>query len=185
MTLLLRHLSVVLHQAPGLVLGQHRIVTTTLYCTFFHPAIPLLNEQGKTQQHLSLLQMNPWWRHQMEAFSPLLALCGGNPRLPVISPHKGQWRGALVFSLICAWINGWANNRDTGDLRRHSAHYDGSSLFVTPIPDATAMLTLERITIFCFWAEANISSFKDGSPDIRVQGSVWTAAADGLRLRWL
>ena len=30
------------------------------------------------------------------------------------SPHKGQWRGALMFSLICAWKNGWANNRGVG-----------------------------------------------------------------------
>ena len=28
------------------------------------------------------------------------------------------------FSLICAWINGWLNNREGGDLRRHHAHYD-------------------------------------------------------------
>ena len=42
------------------------------------------------------------------------------------SPHKGQRRGALVFSLICAWINGWANNREAGDLRCHRAHYDVS-----------------------------------------------------------
>ena len=34
---------------------------------------------------------------------------------PVDSPHKGQWRGALMFSLICGWTNGWANNRATGD----------------------------------------------------------------------
>ena len=26
--------------------------------------------------------------------------------------------------LICAWINGWVNNNDAGDLRRHRAHYD-------------------------------------------------------------
>ena len=37
---------------------------------------------------------------------------------------KGQWRGALVFSLICAWTNGWVNNRDAGDLGRHRSHYD-------------------------------------------------------------
>ena len=37
---------------------------------------------------------------------------------------KGQWRGALMFSLICAWINSWVNNRDADDLRRHRAHYD-------------------------------------------------------------
>ena len=40
------------------------------------------------------------------------------------SPHKGQWRGALMFSLICARINGGANNREAGDLRRHRAPYD-------------------------------------------------------------
>ena len=45
---------------------------------------------------------------------------------PLNSPHKGQWRGALVFSLICVWINGWVNNREAGDLRRHRGHYDVS-----------------------------------------------------------
>ena len=48
----------------------------------------------------------------------------GIQRAPVNSPHKGQWRGALMFSLICTWINGWINNREAGDLRRHRAHYD-------------------------------------------------------------
>ena len=45
-------------------------------------------------------------------------------RSPVNFPHKGQWRGALTFSLICAWTNGSANYRDAGDLRRHQANYD-------------------------------------------------------------
>ena len=48
----------------------------------------------------------------------------GIHRSPVNSPHKGQWRGALVFSLICVWINDWINNREAGDLRRYRAHYD-------------------------------------------------------------
>ena len=48
----------------------------------------------------------------------------GSHRWPVVSPHKGQWRGALMFSLVCAWTNGWVNNRDTGDLRYYRAHYD-------------------------------------------------------------
>ena len=39
-------------------------------------------------------------------------------------PHKGQWRGALMFSLICVWINSWVNNCEAGDLRRYRAHYD-------------------------------------------------------------
>ena len=44
-------------------------------------------------------------------------------RSPLNSPHKGQWRGALMFSLICAWLNGWVNNHEAGDLRRHRAYY--------------------------------------------------------------
>ena len=48
----------------------------------------------------------------------------GIHRPPVNSLHKGQWRGALMFSLICVWINDWVNNREAGDLRRYHAHYD-------------------------------------------------------------
>ena len=57
----------------------------------------------------------------METFSTLLTLYEGNS---LVTHHKGQWRGTLMFSLICAWTNGRVNNRDTGDLRRHRAHYD-------------------------------------------------------------
>ena len=67
---------------------------------------------------------NTWWRHPMETFSALLAFVWGIHRSPVNSPHKGQWRGALMFSLICAWTNRWVNNRMAGDLRRHQSHYD-------------------------------------------------------------
>ena len=42
----------------------------------------------------------------------------------VNSPHKGRWCGALMFSLICAWTNGWVNSWDAGDLRCHCTHYD-------------------------------------------------------------
>ena len=48
----------------------------------------------------------------------------GIHRSPVNSTHKGQWRGALMFSLICVWLKGWVNNREAGDLRRYRAHYD-------------------------------------------------------------
>ena len=45
-------------------------------------------------------------------------------RSPVNSPLKGQWRGALIFSLMCAWTDSWTNNGNAGDLRRYCAHYD-------------------------------------------------------------
>ena len=44
--------------------------------------------------------------------------------LTIIHRWVGHWRGALMFSLICDRANGWTNNKDTGDLRRHRAHYD-------------------------------------------------------------
>ena len=60
----------------------------------------------------------PWWRHHMETFSVLLAIARGIHQPPVNSLHKGQWRWTLMFSIICAWRNGWVNYREAGDLRR-------------------------------------------------------------------
>ena len=57
----------------------------------------------------------------------------GIHRSPVNSPPKGQWRGALMLSLIWACTNSWANNGDAGDLRRHGTHYDVVVMFLNPI----------------------------------------------------
>ena len=64
------------------------------------------------------------WRHQMETFPRYWPFVWVIHWSLVNSSHKGQWCGALMFSLICAWTNGQVNNRDAGDLRRHWAHYD-------------------------------------------------------------
>ena len=55
-------------------------------------------------------------------------------RSPVNSPHKGQRRGALMFSLICAWINAWVNNREAGDLIRYRAHCDVTVMYSCYFP---------------------------------------------------
>ena len=60
------------------------------------------------------------WKH----FPRYWTSVRGIHRSPVNSPHKGQWRWDLMFSLICARTNGWVNYRYAGDLRRHRAHYD-------------------------------------------------------------
>ena len=36
-----------------------------------------------------------------------------------------------MYSFIRAWINGWVNNREAGDLRRHRAHNDVIVMFRT------------------------------------------------------
>ena len=60
------------------------------------------------------------WKH----FPRYWPFVRGIHQSPVNSPHKGQWRGALLFSLIFVWINAWVNDHEAGDLRRHHAHYD-------------------------------------------------------------
>ena len=60
------------------------------------------------------------WKH----FPRYWSFVRGIHRSPVNFTHKGQWRGALMFSFICPWRNGWVNYREAGDLRRHRAHYD-------------------------------------------------------------
>ena len=51
-------------------------------------------------------------------------LCGEYTGHRWIPPHKRQWCEALMSSLICAWINGWVNEDEAGDLRRYHAHHD-------------------------------------------------------------
>ena len=65
-----------------------------------------------------------WWRHQIEIFSALLAICTGNS--PVIGefPAQRPMASALMFSLICVWNNKWLHNWDADDLRHHDALYD-------------------------------------------------------------
>ena len=67
-----------------------------------------------------------WWRHHMEIFSALLAICAGNSPIPGEFPAQRSATQSfdVMFSLICVWINGWVNYRKAGDLRRYRAHYD-------------------------------------------------------------
>ena len=71
----------------------------------------------------------------------------GIHRSPMSSPLKGQWRGAVMLSLICVWINGWVNNGEAGDLRRYRAHYE-----------VTAMQHPERFSDACREKRALLNS---------------------------
>ena len=82
--------------------------THTLDCSVSNPR--------ENSNVVSLFHMIPnWgWLHLL-CYWPFVR---GIHRSPVNYPHKGQWRGALIFSLVCVWINGWVNNREAGDFRR-------------------------------------------------------------------
>ena len=98
------------------------------------------------------------WKHFLR-YWPFVR---GIHRSSVNSPHKGQWRGALMFSLICVWINGWVNNREAGDLRRYRAHYDVTVMYwQVVVPEALPTLTLVML-IQCI-----SRILTDFSPDVR------------------
>ena len=90
----------------------------------FSPQFALIMASWPYETTSLYFGINSWWRHQIETFSALLAFCAGNSPVTGEFPHKGQWRGALMFSLICAWINDCVNNREAGNLRRNRVHYD-------------------------------------------------------------
>ena len=105
----------------------------------------------------------------------------GIHRSPVNSPYKDQWRGALMFSLICAWINDWANNREAVDLRRHRAHY-GVIVMFSPLKYCVLAIiqTLEALHPLhaLHWGfHNNSSSGKSGSvkstPHLQIYNSAW------------
>ena len=77
---------------------------------------PDVNWHAECRSHDDVIKWKYFPRH--------LPFVRGIHQSSVNSPHKGQGRGALMFSLICAWINGWVNKGGAGNLRRHRAHFD-------------------------------------------------------------
>ena len=75
--------------------------------------------------------------------------------------HKGQWRGALMFSLICARTNdGRANNREAGDLRRHRGHHDVTVMARLNSDDEACIMKLYQGPISRKWIDINRSMDK-------------------------
>ena len=91
-------------------------------------------------------------------FSRCWPIVRGIRRWPVNSPHKGQWRGALIFCLLCVGINDWVNNRKTGDLRRHRGHYDVIVMTMTQLNSICIQSISHSIFITIPWCDYNASA---------------------------
>ena len=87
------------------------------------------------------------WKH-FPRYRPFVR---GIHRWPGNSPHKGQCRGALIFSLIWAWINGWVNYGEAGDLRRHRANYDVTVMSLYIITHASVCFNDLRLCVQYLW----------------------------------
>ena len=95
-----------------------------------------LHNYRSRQFHRTSNRENPWsgyrdmdsahddvikWKH----FPHYWPFAWGIHRSPVNSLHKGQWRRALMFSLICIWINGCKGSKQLwGWWFQMLSHYD-------------------------------------------------------------
>ena len=92
------------------------------------------------------------------------------------SPHKGQWRGALMFSVICAWAKHWVNNRDAADLRRHRTHYDVTVVYAQALVDKEAQLSLDirRKWLICSISWARFTAWTNNHTQLNVGWNYWS-----------
>ena len=134
---------------------KHYINTTSTTVTTTTHVLFLLSEKSKLYWYMYDMQTtlkflcisrlniivseNPYihddvikWKH-FPRYSPFVQ---GIHRSPLNSPHKGQWRGALMHSLICVLIDVWENNREASDLRCYHAHYDVTLMFLSILSGA-------------------------------------------------
>ena len=116
---------------------NHNARENTYICIFLHICIfwhfPVFGWNMMTSSNANIFRVTghlygeftgPRWIHHTTASDADTQTFITILFITVNYPHKGQWRGALMFSFICARTNGWVNNRETGDLRRHRAHYE-------------------------------------------------------------
>ena len=93
---------------------------------------------------LLLSTVTTWW--------PMMTSSNGNI-FRVTGPLCGEFTGhrwisltkasdASMFSLICAWTNSRVNNRDTGDLKRHRAHYDVTVMTTSIVVGVDTVVTI-------------------------------------------
>ena len=93
----------------------------TLNCAF---SSYVTKSEWRVKHFHEVMSPWPWWRHQMEIFSALLAICAGN------SPVSGEFpaqrpvtRSFDVFFDLCP-NKRLSKQLEAGDLRRRRAHYD-------------------------------------------------------------
>ena len=114
------------------------------------------------------------WKH----FPRYWPFVRGIHRSPVNSVHKGRWRRALMFSLICSRINGSVNNRNAGDMRRHRAHYDVTVMWnyfvlISFIYIYITQCFANRTTVFELWRydlqmQMNCNDLKKWAPTVSI-----------------
>ena len=95
-----------------------------------------------------------WWRHQMETFSALLALCAGNSPVSGEFPAQRPVTRSFDVSLICIWINGCENSREAGDLRSCHTHYE----VIVMITWIVIIITWPNFSVLTHWGRDKMAA---------------------------
>ena len=122
------HYAIVLFVFGLLVVLKQWCISPGSHCWCYYP--------GATREFSEVHDDVIKWKH----FSRYWPFVWGIHRSPVNSPHKGQWRRILMFSLICIWINSWVSNREAGDLKRYRTHFDVNVMNCCSFEDQAAVV---------------------------------------------
>ena len=146
----LESLNYLCHTADYSDIGERTLFWAEFNCMSIieHPNITFLADTGPVLPYYRLIKMfyscdvikwKKWKKKKNPRYWPFV---WGIHRSPVNSHYKGQWRGVLMFCLICTWTNGWVNNRYAGDLRCPGAYYDVTVMSSDFLCSPTGMLML-------------------------------------------
>ena len=121
------------------------------YCNWQSHAYVCISYKARTLLYYDIMTSSN------ENILRVTGICAGNSPVTGDSPHKGQWRWILIFSLICASINVWVNKHEAGDLRRHRTRYDVIVMIMfighTTFPNYSSSLFIKYLlqywTIYC------------------------------------
>ena len=96
---------------------------SNMFYTSFNMSKTALRDYRKRLSLLCEIFYLSWWRHQMETFSALLAICAGNSVAGEIPAQMPVTRNFDVFFDL-RLNKRLSKHRKVGDLRRFHAHYD-------------------------------------------------------------
>ena len=168
--------------------GWHHVTVHPWYTDNQHPISSPYHELAINTPHIL-----PSWRNhsgsphddviKWKHFPRYWPFARGIHWSPVNSPHQGQWRGALMFSLICVSINNWVNNRESGDLRRYRAYCDAIVMITRPLVKLTIDIPRSHrrdVSIYCDVFGENKPKYRLCSVlTISIHFQVWTEYPNG------
>ena len=103
----------------------------------------------------------PWWRHQVETFPALLAICEGNSLVTGEFPAQRPVTRSFGAFFDLRLNNGWVNNRGAGDSIRHCTHYDVTVMIKWQhmcVNNCVTLLHMYSISISLYFWQCNHDS---------------------------